>query len=144
MEGASDVAIRLMASGRLPSRLMLAMSSSWKLPWVFLEKWRRLLPSTRVANMPVVLPLEGSARWIPESATRSPGLHWSTRSPSSSTSIERGSWPGGARSGISWSEIIWWSMYSDMPYSTCSGLPFWSFVGIAEPVAGPFRLVLSR
>ena len=108
MEGASDVAIRPMASGRLPSRLMLAMSCSWKAPWVSsFEKWRRLLPSTTVANMPVVLPLEGSARWMPESATRSPGLHWSTRSPSSSTSIERGSWPGGARSGISWSEIIW-------------------------------------
>ena len=55
--------------------------------------------------------------------TRSPGLHASTRSPSRIISTERGSWPAGAFSGISWTLIVWWSRYVESPYSVSNGLP---------------------
>mmetsp|Transcript_5249 Transcript_5249/g.16456 ORF Transcript_5249/g.16456 Transcript_5249/m.16456 type:complete len:234 (-) Transcript_5249:477-1178(-) len=66
-----------------------------------LESSRTWLPSTRVRYMPVLFCLAGSARKMPHTRTRSPGLHESTSSFSIKTSTERGSWPGGARSGIS-------------------------------------------
>ena len=49
--------------------------------------------------------------------------HRSTRSSSTTTSTERGSWPAGAFSGISWIDSVWWSWYIDRPYSVTSGLP---------------------
>ena len=92
---------------------------------------------------------------MPVMCSRSPGLVESTRSASRMTSTERGSWPGGARSGISCGEkgegaveegagrrragrggraracrcTVWQSMYSQSPYSVSSKLPSESFVG---------------
>jgi hypothetical protein len=43
-------------------------------------------------------------------STLSPGLSLSTRSFSSTTMTERGSWPGGEFSGISWIVTIWLSL----------------------------------
>lgn len=68
--------------------------------------------------------------------TRSPGLAVSQRSASSITSTDRGNWPGGARSGISCNVIIWWSMYSHMPYSVSRRLPSASLVGTRARTTG--------
>lgn len=45
------------------------------------------------------------------------------------TSTLRGNWPAGARSGISWIAIIWWSMKVDKPCSISSGCPSASVCG---------------
>lgn len=56
--------------------------------------------------------------------TLSPGLHLSTRSLSRMTSTVRGSWPAGDFSGISWMDMVWWSLYTHRPNSVSSRLPW--------------------
>mmetsp|Transcript_54291 Transcript_54291/g.161199 ORF Transcript_54291/g.161199 Transcript_54291/m.161199 type:complete len:370 (-) Transcript_54291:499-1608(-) len=118
MEGASDLVIMSTMSSRFEKALMFSTSSRVKasLASSFVHG-RTWLATTMVLNMPLELVLDGSARWMPATCTRSPGLQPSTRSLSRRMSTERGSWPGGARSGISWSDTCWWSMYSLKPYS---------------------------
>ena len=41
--------------------------------------------------------------------------------------MERGSWPAGAFSGISWTLMDWWSLYVERPYSVSRGLPSSSY-----------------
>ena len=50
-------------------------------------------------------------------------LQRSTRSSSRMISTERGSCPAGAFSGISWMLRVWWSRYTDRPYSVSRGFP---------------------
>mmetsp|Transcript_19489 Transcript_19489/g.42049 ORF Transcript_19489/g.42049 Transcript_19489/m.42049 type:complete len:287 (+) Transcript_19489:1953-2813(+) len=108
MEGASEWASRSTQSSRLAMRFMLLRSSAVKsVEPVYLVSCTTLFPMTMVLNMPLWLAFEGSARWIPATCSLSPGLAVSTRSASRRTSTERGSWPGGAFSGISWIVIIW-------------------------------------
>mmetsp|Transcript_46281 Transcript_46281/g.149163 ORF Transcript_46281/g.149163 Transcript_46281/m.149163 type:complete len:391 (-) Transcript_46281:521-1693(-) len=129
-EGATDSARRGRASGRRETSLMWRTSSSvnWAEPRCFVRS-RTWFPRTSVLKVPLWLALDGRARWMPVMCSRSPGLVESTRSASRMTSTERGSWPGGARSGISCRCTVWQSMYSQSPYSVSSRLPSESFVG---------------
>lgn len=64
----------------------------------------------------------GRQRQVPTTWTRSPGFTLSTKSSSRITSTERGSWPAGAFSGISWMVMVWWSLQTERPYSVSRGL----------------------
>lgn len=70
------------------------------------------LPAAAHLKVPEVKPpfLPGRQRKVPTTCTRSPGLTASTRSLSRMMSTERGSWPAGAFSGISWTVMVWWSL----------------------------------
>mmetsp|Transcript_17064 Transcript_17064/g.36942 ORF Transcript_17064/g.36942 Transcript_17064/m.36942 type:complete len:438 (+) Transcript_17064:770-2083(+) len=145
MEGASDSESCSRQSDLRERPFIFSMSSAVNSDEpVCLVSETTLLPMTMVRNMPDWLDLEGSARWMPATCSLSPGLAVSTRSASSNTSIERGSWPGGARSGISCSVTTWLSRYSERPNSVSRGLPSWSFCGYAEPVIVPVSEVWSR
>ena len=59
------------------------------------------------------LPCRVSRPMVPVMLTLSPGLAMSTMSSRSSMFTERGSWPGGSSSGLSWIVILWESMKTD-------------------------------
>ena len=63
----------------------------------------------------------------------------STKSLSRMTSTERGSCPAGAFSGISWILRVWWSLYTDRPYSVSKTFPSSSWAskgGSLEAIGG--------
>lgn len=79
---------------------------------------------TLYLKVPEVQPpfFPGRQRQVPTTWTRSPGFTLSTKSSSRMTSTERGSWPAGAFSGISWIVMVWWSLQTERPYSVSRGL----------------------